>query len=235
MNQIFRSCKLEIYMLSRCYGNQGKKGTHYETLGIPENSSQKEIRQAFIKLSKELHPDIKGKESHSEYVKINEAYNVLGKENLRRVYDANIKYGNNLDQFSSYSSHPTYETVRRGSNDYDFYTRSSKYTADQWDEYVHSQAGDNYYGIKGIKRVKNVFIILMICSFVTMVIFGQIIVMNRRVLRNREIIMARSIQYQSEYKQAQRAAEAKSREEQIQDLETKIDLQKKSMPLDGIN
>ncbi|XP_033208807.1 chaperone protein DnaJ 2-like isoform X2 [Belonocnema kinseyi] len=198
MNQIFRSCKLEIYMLSRCYGNQGKKGTHYETLGIPENSSQKEIRQAFIKLSKELHPDIKGKESHSEYVKINEAYNVLGKENLRRVYDANIKYGNNLDQFSSYSSHPTYETVRRGSNDYDFYTRSSKY-------------------------------------FVTMVIFGQIIVMNRRVLRNREIIMARSIQYQSEYKQAQRAAEAKSREEQIQDLETKIDLQKKSMPLDGIN
>lgn len=83
--------------------------------------------------------------------------------------------------------------------------------------------------------MKNVFITLMIASFVTMVIFAQIIVMNRRVSLNREIIMARTIQYQREYKQAQRAAEGKSREEQLQDFESKIESQKKSMPLDVIN
>ena len=74
-----------------------------------------------------MHPDIKGNESHSEYVKINEAYNILSKEHLRRVYDSNIKYGHSADPYSSYSSRPSYPSYEnmKPPSEYAYYRRSS--------------------------------------------------------------------------------------------------------------
>lgn len=57
-----------------------------------------------------MHPDIKGNQSHSEFVKINEAYKVLSKEILRRDYDMNLKYGtsSNVSSNSPHSSNNFY-------------------------------------------------------------------------------------------------------------------------------
>ena len=59
-----------------------------------------------MKLSKEYHPDMnqnvtkQDKELiHAQYVKINEAYSVLGKESQRRHYDAQIFVKIDPEQF----------------------------------------------------------------------------------------------------------------------------------------
>ncbi|KAG8146774.1 hypothetical protein E2320_013874 [Naja naja] len=53
--------------------------SHYEVLGIKQDATSKEIKQAFFRKSKQL---------HSQFVKLNEAYNILSKEKSRRDYDA---------------------------------------------------------------------------------------------------------------------------------------------------
>ncbi|KAM3825058.1 dnaJ homolog subfamily C member 4 [Vipera latastei] len=64
--------------------------SHYEVLGIKQDATSKEIKQAFFRKSKQLHPDSNpaNPELHSQFVKLNEAYNVLSKERSRRDYDA---------------------------------------------------------------------------------------------------------------------------------------------------
>ncbi|KAM6435248.1 dnaJ homolog subfamily C member 4 isoform 1-T3 [Liasis olivaceus] len=63
---------------------------YYDVLGIKQNATTKEIKQAFFRKSKKLHPDSNptNPELHSQFVKLNEAYNVLSKEESRRDYDA---------------------------------------------------------------------------------------------------------------------------------------------------
>jgi DnaJ-class molecular chaperone len=62
---------------------------HYETLGITENASESEIKQAFRKLSLKYHPDKNqgSTESIGLFHKITEAYEVLGDQSKRKEYD----------------------------------------------------------------------------------------------------------------------------------------------------
>jgi DnaJ-class molecular chaperone len=58
--------------------------TYYEILGLKDDCTQKEIRNAFVNLSKEHHPDVKtnksaSKEENQEFIKVMEAYQVLSK------------------------------------------------------------------------------------------------------------------------------------------------------------
>ncbi|CAL1676993.1 unnamed protein product [Lasius platythorax] len=92
MAQLLRVCKPEICCVVRSYGTHRYQQDHYETLNVSPNASQEEIRRAFIRLSKQLHPDISGKHSHAEFVRLNEAYSILGKHNTRRQYDFDLKY-----------------------------------------------------------------------------------------------------------------------------------------------
>ncbi|XP_058016430.1 dnaJ homolog subfamily C member 4 [Ahaetulla prasina] len=64
--------------------------SHYDVLGIKQDATSKEIKQAFFRKSKLLHPDSNptNPELHSQFVKLNEAYNTLSKEKSRRDYDA---------------------------------------------------------------------------------------------------------------------------------------------------
>ncbi|KAG7199255.1 hypothetical protein KM043_018121 [Ampulex compressa] len=92
MTQILRTRRSDISLLLWSYRNQRRQLNYYEILRVPKNSSQKEIKQAFVKLSKKMHPDTSGKESHADFVKLNEAYSVLSKERTRKLYDENLKY-----------------------------------------------------------------------------------------------------------------------------------------------
>ena len=61
---------------SYCQGN--KRSEHFETLGLHQDASIKEIKSAFLKLSKELHPDVNPSKSASEeFLKIKTAYDSL--------------------------------------------------------------------------------------------------------------------------------------------------------------
>ncbi len=61
------------------------KPDYYNVLGVSKNASQDEIKKAFRKLARTNHPDTGG--SEEKFKEINEAYEVLGDEKKRQVYD----------------------------------------------------------------------------------------------------------------------------------------------------
>lgn len=61
---------------------------HYETLGVSRDASPDEIKKAYRKLARELHPDVNDSEQAQERFKsVTHAYEVLGDEQSRRDYD----------------------------------------------------------------------------------------------------------------------------------------------------
>lgn len=60
----------------------------YERLGVDKNASQDEIKKAYRKLSKKYHPDLNHEEgAEQKYKDVQEAYETLGDEQKRAMYD----------------------------------------------------------------------------------------------------------------------------------------------------
>ncbi|GAU97917.1 hypothetical protein RvY_09137 [Ramazzottius varieornatus] len=127
--------------------------TLYESLGILSNASMKEIKSAFIKKSKELHPDRNpgSKTAHSEFTRVNEAYRILRVPHLRREYDMKLQsqvpqepvIGEEFRQRSTSTSHVNYRYNPYRDNGF---ARSSARPA---------PGHPNYYGIRSWRRVRN--------------------------------------------------------------------------------
>jgi DnaJ-class molecular chaperone len=62
---------------------------YYATLGVTKASTEKEIKQAFRKLARKLHPDVNpgDKTAEAKFKELNEAYEVLGDPAKRKKYD----------------------------------------------------------------------------------------------------------------------------------------------------
>jgi len=63
---------------------------YYFILGIPEESSQADIKAAYRRLAKEYHPDHYG-ENQGPFQIIHEAYSVLSDPSSRRSYDTSLQ------------------------------------------------------------------------------------------------------------------------------------------------
>ncbi len=75
---------------------------YYETLGIPRNADEAEIKKAYRNLARKFHPDVcKEPGAEEKFKQINEAYSVLSDEQKKRQYD-------NM-------GHETYTNASRGS------------------------------------------------------------------------------------------------------------------------
>ncbi|MEO6954993.1 MAG: J domain-containing protein [Polyangia bacterium] len=63
---------------------------HYATIGVPETATADELKKAYRKLAKKLHPDVNGgdKAKTNKFKEITEAYEVLSDDKQRREYDA---------------------------------------------------------------------------------------------------------------------------------------------------
>ena len=65
--------------------------THYDILGVPRTASKREIKAAFLQLSKQHHPDLNPETSRDKMVEINEAYSILSSPSSRDSYDRNLR------------------------------------------------------------------------------------------------------------------------------------------------
>ncbi|KAI9771297.1 MAG: hypothetical protein M1840_002267 [Geoglossum simile] len=66
---------------------------HYETLNLPSTATSSEIKKRFYALSKAHHPDRNPNDPHasSRFVKISEAYAILGSPPKRERYDRDLR------------------------------------------------------------------------------------------------------------------------------------------------
>ena len=97
--------------------------SYYNTIGVPKNAGDKEIRKAFRKLARKYHPDLNpgDKEAENKFKRINEAYEVLSDSESRKKYDRygeNWKHADRIEaQYRSSAGAPFDRTYRGGIED----------------------------------------------------------------------------------------------------------------------
>ncbi|BDZ43208.1 chaperone protein DnaJ 2 [Paraoerskovia sediminicola] len=60
---------------------------YYDTLGVPRDAGQDQIKKAYRKLARELHPDVAGPDAEDRFKDVSRAYEVLSNPEKRQQYD----------------------------------------------------------------------------------------------------------------------------------------------------
>jgi molecular chaperone DnaJ len=79
----------------------------YAILGLDSNATMDDIRKAYRRLAKELHPDVnKAPEAEEKFKEVKEAYNIIGEEKSRKEYDEDVALGSLRKTYG-----PSFESV----------------------------------------------------------------------------------------------------------------------------
>lgn len=120
---------------------------YYNILGVDKKASAEDIKKAYRKLARKLHPDLNPNdaEAHKKFQQINEANEVLSDPEKRAKYD---KYGENWKQSEEYEkAHRQYARQQRqgGSRQETrtFYTEGDFSDAD-FSDFFHSMFGSGF-------------------------------------------------------------------------------------------
>ena len=97
----------------RQFSSSAAQHDHYATLGVPHNATKSQIKSNFYKLSKKHHPDLStNADSPGIYEAIRNAYDTLGNDRSRRLYDRSRMSNTSPGPSSSNSYARTTETHR---------------------------------------------------------------------------------------------------------------------------
>jgi DnaJ-class molecular chaperone len=136
--------RLELETMARDY---------YAILGVNRSASDKEIRSAYRKLARKLHPDVNpgDKASETRFKEVNQAYEVLSDSEKRKKYDL---YGENWEHAEEIER----ARAQRGRGGFyggepGGYSRTYTFTGDAEDLFgASSEAGDIFGGLFGGRR-----------------------------------------------------------------------------------
>jgi len=98
----------------------------YQVLGVERGASQHEIRKAFRRLAKELHPDKNAgnKELEERFKDVNAAYEVLGSASKRKLYDEfgdeSLRSGFDAERTRAYRAQRSARTTSPDSGGFSF-------------------------------------------------------------------------------------------------------------------
>lgn len=78
---------------------------YYQVLGVDQNASPQEIKQAYRRLAKKYHPDISDDpDAEQKFRQVNEAYEFLKDSKQRTIYDTNYTSWSRFSQDDAYSN-----------------------------------------------------------------------------------------------------------------------------------
>ncbi|XP_055697879.1 dnaJ-like protein 60 [Phlebotomus papatasi] len=176
--------------------------TYYDVLRLKPNCTQKEIRESFIKLSKEHHPDANlTLESTRKFQKILEAYQVLGKADTRGSYDAELRM---TTPHSTTAPHSFYR---------DFNTPDAPGA---------TRTNEDYYGLKGVKKVSNYVIVVLCLIFAGIGVALQILAIRSSMTFKREKLDLQSTETSHQHAQVKDDASKYGNELQLKRLRDKL-------------
>eukprot|EP00057_Strongylocentrotus_purpuratus_P019343 XP_011673817.1 PREDICTED: dnaJ homolog subfamily C member 4 isoform X2 [Strongylocentrotus purpuratus] len=136
---------------------------YYETLGVQKDATNLELKAAYFKLSKVLHPDAnpQNPDQHDLFVQLNEAYGILSKSTTRRDYDLSLTRPHIKEIRVHNMDHVSPDNPFGGHTESDWFPRTHIFR-----EGGEEKVNENYYGIKGFRRVKNTYVVYGCVAFI---------------------------------------------------------------------
>lgn len=207
--------------------------SYYDVLKVSPTCSAKEIREAFLLLSKQTHPDkhLNDPSMHEKFVRLNEAYSTLINPSSRRAYDLTLYNERKLNPpydrpySHTYSgrktTYDTYQSARSSHN-----TNSGYYKDPfSWDYKARTETkyGQNFTsGIDGVKKISNTVIVGCLLAMTVVGAIIQILAIRRSFLLNQEKMLERSHQVSLLHKQARERAKLYGNAHQIEVLKKNL-------------
>ncbi len=110
---------------------------YYQVLGISKNASQDDIKNAYRKLARKLHPDLNpnDKEANKKFQQINEANEVLSDPEKRKKYD---KYGKDWERSEEFERARQYQQQSGGRQQHGF----EDFSGEHFSDFFSSMFGD---------------------------------------------------------------------------------------------
>lgn len=126
--------------------------SHYDVLGIKNDCTLAEVKDQYIRLSKEFHPDTNPESKDNKRIlAINEAYSVLSKPGLRKAYDTELL------QKSKVTMH-TYGDIRTNAPMEQVIFKDDSLWEHRDKTEFYKNRDRPYYGVKGVKKMPNSYI-----------------------------------------------------------------------------
>lgn len=125
---------------------------YYKILGINKNASDDDIKKAYRKLARKLHPDLNpnDKEAHAKFQQINEANEVLSDPEKRKKYDTYGENWKNAEQFEQAKQQQQYGG-RSGAQYQEF---SGDFGNENFSDFFESLFGSRQGGRRGGSQAK---------------------------------------------------------------------------------